>query len=347
VRIAIVNDVAMAVEAITRVLAGAPEHQLAWVARDGAEAVTRCASDTPDLILMDLLMPELNGVEATRRIMAATPCAILIVTASVEGHAGKVFGALGAGALDVVATPILGPDGSAGGGAALLAKIDVIGRLIGAEPARRAKPERAEPPSGPAREGRLVVIGASAGGPAALATILGDLPRDFPAAIVVVQHVDALFAPQMASWLNEQSVLPVRTATEGDSPQPGTILMASTNDHLTFLNSRQLGYTPEPRSHSYRPSVDVFFHSAIEHWPGEVVAVLLTGMGRDGAKGLKALRGAGVLTIAQDRATCVVYGMPKAAAELGAAAEILPLERIAPRLKEIFARSKIGGVERV
>ena len=337
-RIAIVNDVAMAVEAITRVLAEAPEHQLAWIARNGAEAAEHCARDTPDLILMDLVMPEVNGVESTRRIMAVSPCAILLVTASIEGHAGKVFEALGAGALDVVATPILGLDGMAGGAKALLAKIDVIGRLIGIEPARRRKPERIEPPSAALRNDRLVAIGASAGGPAALATILRGLPKDFPAAVVIVQHVDEQFAPQMASWLDGQSALPVRVASEGDRPLAGTVLIAGSNDHLVFLNTRVLGYTPEPRACSYRPSVDAFFESVVRHWQGDVVAVLLTGMGRDGAKGLKALRDAGALTIAQDQSTCVVYGMPKAAAELGAAMEILPIEKVAPRLAEIVAR---------
>ena len=339
-RIAIVNDVAMAVEAITRVLAGAPEHQLVWIARNGAEAVKHCARDKPDLILMDLVMPEVNGVESARRIMADTPCAILLVTASIEGHSGKVFEALGAGALDVVATPILGLDGMAGGAEALLAKIDTIGRLLGIEPARRRRPERTDPPSEPAGNGRLLVIGASAGGPAALATILRDLPKDFPAAVVIVQHVDEQFAPQMASWLDGQSALPVRVASEGARPLVGAVLLAGTNDHLVFLNARVLGYTREPRACSYRPSVDTFFESVVRHWQGDVVAVLLTGMGRDGAKGLKALRDAGALTIAQDQATCVVYGMPKAAAEMGAAMEILPIEEIAPRLVELIARDK-------
>ena len=336
-RIAIVNDTAMAVEAMTRVLAQAPEHQLAWIARDGAEAIAQCARDTPDLILMDIVMPGTDGVKATREIMAHSPCAILLVTATVEARAAKVFEALGAGALDAVKTPILGADGAAGGAAALLAKINTLRRLIDTDTRRVHKPELPEPTPAPTRGANLVVIGSSAGGPAALATLLGGLPKDFPAAIVLVQHVDEQFTPLMAKWLSDQSAIPVRVACEGDRPEVGTALIAGTNDHLIFLNPYTLGYTAEPRAYSYRPSVDVFFHSVVKHWKGNVAGVLLTGMGRDGAKGLKALRDTGALTIAQDRDSCVVYGMPKAAADIGAAVEILPLGKIAARLREYCA----------
>jgi two-component system response regulator WspF len=330
-RIAIVNDSPMAVEAISRVVRAAPEHQIAWIARNGAEAVQRCAEDKPDLILMDLRMPGVDGVEATRRIMAATPCAILIVTATVNARASQVFEALGAGAIDAISTPILAGEKAAGGAAGLLAKIDVIRRLSGYDNGRSF--DHAQTAAHPApRRDRLVVIGASAGGPAALAKILGELPPDFPAAIVIIQHVDVEFAPLMANWLNDQSRLPVRMAVEGDRLEAGAVLMAATNDHLVFLNGRAVGYTPEPRDYSYRPSVDVFFESVVRHWKGEVVGVLLTGMGRDGAKGLKLLRESGALTIAQDRASSVVYGMPKAAAESGAAVEVLALDEIASRL---------------
>ncbi len=183
---------------------------------------------------------------------------------------------------------------------------------------------------------RLVAIGASAGGPAALTAILSGLPQDFPAAVVIVQHVDARFAEGLANWLSRDSALPVRTAREGDRPIPGSVLLAATNDHLRLISSVRVGYTSEPSDQPYRPSVDVFFASVCTHWAGEAVGVLLTGMGRDGAQGLKTLRDKGHYTIAQDQATSTVYGMPKAAASLGAAVDILPLERIAPRLVDTF-----------
>lgn len=338
-RIAVVNDVPLAIEAVSRVLTQAPEHQLAWVARDGEEAIARCAEDRPDLLLMDLIMPRLNGVAATRQIMEKSPCPILIVTASIEGHAAKVFEALGAGALDVVKTPVLGADGRGEGGPALLAKIDTLQKLITGKPPRPRAPEP-EPTFPSTAPNRLVAIGASAGGPAALATVLSKLPRDFPAAIVMVQHVDAQFAPLMAKWLNDQSAIPVRAAEEGDAPEPGVALIACSNDHLIFKEPRELGYTQHPRALSYRPSADVLFESVVRHWRGDVAGVLLTGMGRDGAKGLKALREHGALTIAQDRESCVVYGMPKAAVELGAAMEVLPLDEIAARLARHFPAIK-------
>ena len=332
-RIAIVNDMLMARAALRRAIAEVPDYSLIWTARDGAEAVKRCIKDTPDLILMDLIMPVMDGVEATRQIMAQTPCAILIVTATVEGHTAKVFEALGAGALDAVQTPVLGASGQLGGASTLQLKIETIRQLVSRGSDRRqhggldGKLRANSPPTNP-----LVVIGASAGGPAALMVILHDLPGDFSAPIVIVQHIDAQFAPSMASWLAEQSALTVRIANDRDHPLAGTALVAASNDHLVFIDSQTLGYTPDPRDCHYRPSIDVFFASVMNHWRGEVVAILLTGMGRHGAKGLKALREAGALTIAQDADSCVVYGMPKAAAELSAAVEILPLEKIASSL---------------
>src|SRR5438094_568825 len=168
-RIAIVNDVMMAVEAVRRVVIGSSGHQLAWVALDGEDAVARCAADTPDLILMDLIMPKMGGVEATRRIMASTPCAIVIVTANVDENSSKVFEAMGAGALDAVNTPVLESPSATDGATALLAKIETIRKLIGAAPPSRQSPPAIQPAdSQELSSGPLVVIGASAGVPAAV-----------------------------------------------------------------------------------------------------------------------------------------------------------------------------------
>ncbi|WP_298187660.1 chemotaxis response regulator protein-glutamate methylesterase [uncultured Pseudomonas sp.] len=332
-RIGIVNDMPLAVEALRRTLARAPEHQVVWVAGSGVEAVQRCAEDTPDLLLMDLLMPEMDGVEATRQIMAQTPCAILIVTSDVERHVSRVFEAMGHGALDVVATPALGeaqlPDA-----ATLLRKIHNLDLLLGQKNVRKA-PEPIPRESSSCRQ-RLVVIGASAGGPASLVELLKQLPPGFPAAIVLVQHVDETFAAGMAQWLASESPLPVRLARIGDVPQPGSVLLAGTNDHLIMQRNGQLTYSAEPSTHIYRPSIDVFFDSVVANWKGDSIGVLLTGMGRDGAQGLLNMRQGGFLTIAQDQASCAVYGMPKAAAQLDAAVEILPLAEIGRRLVTLF-----------
>lgn len=333
-KIGIVNDLLMAVEALRRAVALNPLHRVIWTARSGAEAIAMCAQEKPDLVLMDLLMPGMDGVEATKRIMAATPCAILVVTASTGANAWRVFEAMGHGALDAVDTPVLNGADPKAGAEPLLAKIDTIARLV----REKESPAGVKNYSAIGRNRSpgecLVAIGASAGGPAALAAVFEKLPANFPAPIVVVQHVDRQFAAGMADWLDKLTPLKVRLAQVGDRPVVGTILLAGTNDHLVMTNGGSLEYTPHPVEYVYRPSVDVFFQSVARFWTGRVVGVLLTGMGRDGAVGLKALRNQGFYTMAQDQATCAVYGMPRAAVTLGAAVEVLPLPQIANNIRD-------------
>lgn len=336
-KIAIVNDMPMAVEALRRALAFEPLHQVIWVASNGAEAVKLCAGNTPDLILMDLIMPVMDGVEATRRIMAETPCAIVIVTVDRQQNVHRVFEAMGYGALDVVDTPALGAGDPKEAAAPLLRKILNIGWLIGQQRSNTTSLKTAPVREVAQRQG-LVAIGSSAGGPAALEILLKGLPQTFPAAIVLVQHVDQVFAAGMADWLSSASGLPVRLACEGEPPQPGKVLLAGTNHHIRLLKDGTLAYTAEPVNEIYRPSIDVFFESVARYWRGDAVGVLLTGMGRDGAQGLKMMRQQNFLTIAQDQHSSAVYGMPKAAAAIDAAMEIRPLERIAARLMEIFPK---------
>ncbi|HGM5551073.1 chemotaxis response regulator protein-glutamate methylesterase [Pseudomonas putida] len=335
-KIAIVNDMPLAVEALRRALAFEPAHQVVWVANNGAEAVRLCAENTPDLILMDLIMPVMDGVEATRRIMAESPCAIVIVTVDRQQNVHRVFEAMGHGALDVVDTPAIGAGNAQEAAAPLLRKILNIGWLIG------EKTPRSRPVPTPHRSSasckRLVAIGSSAGGPAALEVLLKGLPRNFSAAIVLVQHVDQVFAAGMAEWLASASGLDVRLAREGEPPQAGAVLLAGTNHHIRLLKNGTLAYTAEPVNEIYRPSIDVFFESVASYWNGDAIGVLLTGMGRDGAQGLKLMRQQGYLTIAQDQHSSAVYGMPKAAAAIDAAVEIRPLEKIAPRLLEVFPK---------
>ncbi|VXC81859.1 Chemotaxis response regulator protein-glutamate methylesterase of group 3 operon [Pseudomonas sp. 8Z] len=327
-RIAIANDMPLAVEALRRALASEPQHELIWVAADGEEAVQRCQEVLPDLLLMDMLMPGMDGVEATRRIMQDTPCAILIVTSDVERNMTQVFNAMGAGALDVVAVPSLNPQ-CGSDSAALLRKIQNIAWMIGHKTARPPCTRRTK------NSGKqLVAIGASAGGPASLVELLKDIPAEFAASIVLVQHVDEVFAAGMAQWLASESRLPVRLARDGEVLQPGAVLLAGTNNHLYLTQQGHLEYRREPLDQIYRPSIDVFFESVAKHWQGDATGVLLTGMGRDGAQGLKQMRERGFHTIAQDQASSAVYGMPKAAVALDAAVEVLPLQRIAARLVE-------------
>ena len=338
-RIGIVNDLPGIARLLQRVVTMDPANDVVWIAHNGVEAVELCSRDTPDLILMDMMMPVMDGVETTRRIMISTPCAILIVTGSVRTTSTPVFEAMGYGALDAVDTPLLGDGALRERAAALLAKIATIARLISDKRDRRGVVEPIDRAAAPKPSTRLIAIGASAGGPAALATLLRELPLTFPAAIVVVQHVDEQFAAGMAAWLDQSTALSVRVAAEGDRPMPGVVLLAATNNHLTLKSAERVGYIAEPVDYAYRPSVDVFFQSAGRLWRGDVVGVLLTGMGRDGALGLKALRDRGHYTIAQDQATSAVYGMPKAAATIGAAVDILPAAGIASKLLEVTRKA--------
>jgi two-component system response regulator WspF len=336
-RIGIVNDMAMARETLRRVVLSLPEHSVAWMAADGAQAVQLAQNDPPALILMDLFMPGVGGVEATRRIMQKSPCAILIVTSTISGHLSEVYQAMGYGALDAIETPTVGMGGEVSNAALLLHKIELIGRLVGtgsqahqAERARGVRPSATKPVSHSALPVEpLVVLGASTGGPQALAEIISRLPAKFGAAVVVAQHVDAAFAPGLGQWISEQAHRPVTVVAEGHRPSRNEILLAGTDDHLVLGEDGRLHYSIEPRDLCYRPSIDVFFTSVARNWSRPGVAALLTGMLHDGAEGLLALRKLGWRTIAQDEASSVVWGMPKAAVELGAAEKVLPVSQIA------------------
>ncbi len=334
----------LAAECLRRVVESVPDYQLAWVAYDGHQAVEKCRDLCPDIILMDLIMPVMDGVEATRAISAEFECAILVVTASVDGHAGKVFEAMGAGALDAVNTPILGDGGDSEGRDALVFKINTIATLMHGKPLRR-RHARPVAPLHPAQGDTLplIAIGASTGGPSALCEVLRALPAAPGVALAIIQHVDEQFTASFTRWLDDQVPLKVRMAEAGEPLTINTALVCGREDHLVLGADGLLGYDPEPRQLAYRPSVDVFFHSLAENHDYQSVGVLLTGMGRDGASGLKALRERGWYTLAQDQASCAVYGMPKAAQELDAATEILPLGNIGPRLAEWAENTSVRG----
>ncbi len=331
-RVAIVNDSPTAVALLRAVIAAEEGFSEAWVAQDGAEAVAKCRSDLPDIVLMDLIMPVVDGVEATRQIMRETPCPILVVTGSVETNVSAVFDAMGAGAVDAVSTPSFG---AAEARRILVEKIRSVASI--AAPSAIYRRHRTQASREAADS--CVLIGSSAGGPAALVAILEQLPESLKSAVVIVQHIDARFASELASWLDAKSRLPVRLAEDGEEPVAGEVLVAKGGRHLAF-NYHRLRYTDMPDL-SYQPSVDVLFESAVSHGPPRLMGVILTGMGRDGARGLKRLSAAGHLTIAQDEATAAIFGMPRAAAECGAAREILPLGQIAGRI-EAWSNSLIS-----
>lgn len=345
-RIAIVNDTKMALEGLKRIIAAAPEHEISWLAHDGVEAVKLCQQDTPDLILMDLIMPNMDGVEATRQIMDQSPCAILIVTSTVSGNTPQVFEAMGAGALDAVNTPVIGTNDIDEGAQPLLQKIKTIGSLIRFEsPSPTLQPQATDITT--TANNILIAIGSSTGGPKALAQILSNLPADLTASVVIIQHVDPQFSHGFVDWLNDQCQLPVRIAQNGETPQPGVVLVSDSNKHLTINARGNLTYVDEPKGYPYRPSVNVFFSSMAKHWAGNAVGVLLTGMGKDGANGLLDMQTRGFPTIAQNKMSCAVYGMPKAAVDLNAADSILHISKVAPQIIELVTsvhNSKVVGL---
>ncbi|NDV24237.1 chemotaxis response regulator protein-glutamate methylesterase [Desulfovibrio sp. JC022] len=332
-RIGIVNDQALAVDVLKKVVSAAG-HEIAWIAHNGEKAIEKCCTDVPDLVLMDLVMPVLDGAGATQGIMQKCPCPILVVTASIESNSTKVFEAMGAGALDVVTTPRQ-ENGGIEGGDELLSKISVIGKLQGnkkTSPAPKLIPKvRMVPP--------LLAIGSSTGGPSALATLLGALPEDFPAAIAIAQHVDGHFSENLAQWLDGQTGIKVELARSGMAMQPGKALIAPGDRHMRMGPGGMVELTSGPGENLYVPSVDVLFDSlCCAGFPSNSAAVLLTGMGADGARGMCDLRNSGWMTVAQDKESSVVWGMPGAAVKMGAAREVCSIEDMAGLLVRHFKK---------
>lgn len=319
--------------ALRNIIASAPQHDLVWTATSGGDAARRCAVQCPDVLLMALATSGTEAVDATRKIMATTPCGIILVTTSVQRDSAPVFAAMGVGALDVVALPSTAErKGTAKAIATqVLQKIRMAGMLSPAASAPAASASRAG-----GSDIQLVAIGASAGGPPAIAAVLHALPADLRAAIVVVQHIDTQFSESMAEWFGTQTPLIVRIARDNEPLEPGVVFLAAGDQHLVVSPQQTLMYTMEPRRSPYRPSADVLFDSIARHWSGTAIGIILSGMGRDGAAGLRRLRDRGDRTIAQDKSTSAVYGMPRAAVEIDAATDVLPLPAIGPMLRELL-----------
>ncbi len=345
-RVLIVDDSPVA-RAVLRSIMEGEGLSVVGVARNGWEGVQMAGRLHPDVITMDVRMPEMDGYEATQQIMAYHPTPILIVTASLaKQDVDFSFRMLEAGALDIFEKPA-GEDPAALRGRAqalvervrLLSRVRVITHLRG----RRSEPPpplpvvRSAPVPVPAEAcSRLVAIGASTGGPRALQRILARLPASFPAPIVVVQHIASGFTQGLAEWLSGETSLRTAVAQDGEGLVAGRVYIAPEGSQLLpGRHSIRLAQTPRTTP---MPSVDVTMQATARTWGTRAVGVLLTGMGSDGARGLLAIRQAGGATIAQDQATSTIFGMPRAAIELRAAQQVLPLEEIA-----VAVRQAVGG----
>jgi two-component system chemotaxis response regulator CheB len=324
---------------LVEVASADPDIEVVGQARNGREAVELCQRLRPDVITLDMVMPGMTGLEATEEIMAYCPTPILIVSASFNrGELHKTYEALAAGAVDVLDKP-RGDATDERWARTFLSTVKLVSRIkvITHPRAKLAAGRRPPPPPVPdptAGAYDLVVIGASTGGPAAVLDVLRALPVDFPLPILFVLHIGEPFGQALADWLATQLGRRVAQAKDGDPlPRPGEarVLMAPPDRHLVVQQGR-LVLTDAPERHSCRPSVDVLFESVARELGPRAVACLLTGMGRDGAAGMAAIKDAGGLTIAQDEASSVVWGMPREAIVLGAASRVLPLDQIGPAL---------------
>jgi two-component system chemotaxis response regulator CheB len=279
----------------------------------------------PDVVVVDLSGPE--ALKAIERVMAERPVPVVALHPGVLSGA-DAFQALAVGAVEVVERPAEpGADywQTVGRKLMLLAEVRVT-RPVQAQKPRNVRPPATEAPY------PLLAIASSLGGPKALAVVLKMLPKDFPAPVCICQHISNGFTEGLAQWLGSETPLRVVEANDGDEMVPGNVYIARSGTHLVVRPKGRLVLDPSPPVRGFRPSCDVLLTSAAESFGTRTLGVILTGMGRDGARGLKEIRERGGRTIAQDRATCAVYGMPKEAVRIGAAEEVLPLDRIAPTL---------------
>ena len=345
-RVLVVEDSLTVRARLLEVIASDPSLEVVGEAGDGRTAIQLCERLRPDVVTLDMMLPVMTGLSATEFIMAHFPTPILVVSSSFNrGEVFKTYDALSAGAVDVIEKP-RGDEPPGAWERQFLSAVRVVSRVrvITHPRARlggltdRPRPfgvPRSNPPTSGTLE--LAAIGVSTGGPSALVQVLSALPSSFSAPVLIVLHLAAPFATAFADWLGAQVGRKVAYGADGEALDAfrGEVRLAPPDRHLVVRGGR-LRHTHDPERHSCRPSVDVLFESlALERGPA-TAACLLTGMGRDGALGLLELRRAGAVTIGQDEASSVVYGMPREAALIGAVEHVLPLVEVGPLLAELF-----------
>ncbi|RVU40575.1 chemotaxis response regulator protein-glutamate methylesterase [Rheinheimera riviphila] len=307
-----------AVESTALLKALQTKHQLCWVVADPAQALLQQKKMPVDLLLVEI--QPLFLTESIVLLRQSFHCPLVLFSTDGTDHTQLVFKAFGLGANDYIA---LNEQTTA---ELLLRKIQQ--QLLLLKPATTPKIRQVAAD----KQLTVVAIGASTGGPASLNELIKALPADFPAAIVIVQHLDGKFSSGMASWLGQEASMKVQLATAGELLKSGTVYLAAADQHLHLSAQGEFYYSDTPSPSLFKPSIDVFFESLVCNWSGTAIGILLTGMGFDGATGLKKMKDKGWFTIAQDQASSAVYGMPKAAVHLNAVTEVLPLDRIAERL---------------
>lgn len=342
----IVEDSLVVRQLLTHVIGRDPRFVVASAVGSAEEALAEISRVKPDVVSMDIRLPGIDGLEATRRIMSEHPTPIVVIADAVEDRGLSIsMNALRAGALSVVEKPV-GVASAAYDRIAetittqlfIMSSVPVIRRRSFAAPIppTDAPSPPAEPPArSPAGRPAYVALAASTGGPPALAKVLEALPKDFEPAVFVVQHMGEAFMEGFANWLGGLSPLPVSLAADGAVAEPGRVYVAPGGRHLAVEAGGRMRLLTSAPVASQRPSANVLFASLAQMFGSRTAAVLLTGMGEDGAQGLLELRRAGAWTIAEHQSSAVVYGMPAAAVRLKAAKEVLPLEAIGPRLAQL------------
>jgi two-component system chemotaxis response regulator CheB len=308
---------------------------LAGEAQNGAEAIEQAIALSPDLIVMDVHMPIVDGLDATKEIMREAPTPILMVSASSNlADVSLGLSATQAGALMLLEKPTPDRDElkSFLGMAKAMAAVKVVRRWSAPS---TLTPRSTAVISRVPRTARLVAIGTSTGGPAALHRILIDLPRDFPAPILVVQHMARGFIDGLARWLSANVAVKVVVASNGEPLAPGTVYLGPDNRHLGVSSDGRITLSNEAAHNGFRPSIDYLFDSCARAYGPSLVAVMLTGMGQDGVEGLETVKARGGRVVAQDEDSSVVYGMAQVAVDRGLVNESLPLDFIGRRLKDL------------
>lgn len=350
IRVLIVDDSPTARELLTGILNSEPGMSVVGQACDGAEAVRMIAELRPDVVTMDIQMPVLDGFESTKRIMVESPTPIVIVsTSAMVDEVATGMRALRAGALTLVRKPG-GPDSPEYARAAR-ELIDTVKAMADVKVVRHYGRSRAketphtELPAPPERISLLtrrgaVAIAASTGGPPALQRVLSELPIDFSLPILVVQHMAKGFTAGFAQWLNSSVGLHVKVADDGELLAGGTVYLAPEDRHLELRNERTIRMSECAAGERFCPSADRLFDSVAKVFEEASIAIIMTGMGDDGVEGLRTLKQRGGRVVAQDKASCVVFGMPGAAVEAGVVDQIVPLDKIATEIQHIMRRSQ-------
>ena len=325
VRVLVVDDSPVAQQVLTEMIQSDPNLQVVGTAANGREAVSLARELQPDLITMDLNMPVMNGQEAIDQIMASDPRPILVISSNNDSKVA--FDACARGALDVFSKDQLDP-----GNAEpltrrikLLSQVKVIGHI-------RPKTDHRGAPSATSASHKIIAIACSTGGPRALAQLLPALPADYPHPIVIAQHIENGFSSGLIEWLNPLSPNPVEAGQAGGKLQPGKIVLVPPEQNLAVRNGGTLEEVERRPQDRYAPNCDLLLSSVAESYGKDGVGVILTGMATDGVEGMKRIHERGGLTIAQDEATSVVYGMNRQAIEAGCIDKILPIQEIGPYL---------------